>query len=106
MDDGKFGGGSALTNGIVLRANNGDMTNIWNVKSNGEIALLAFDAQYADKAPAGLNGFRFRNTYGGQSKHGVVIRLGFSEKLELLVQDDLTGLDGFTMMAQGHVVTD
>jgi hypothetical protein len=108
MDDAKFGGITRLTKGIVLRTNHqdGTYTNHWNSKSNGEFALIAFDATYTDKAPAGQNGFRLRNTYAGQSKHGVTIRLAPGETLELLVQDNLTGLTDLGFMAQGHVVTD
>jgi len=102
MDDGKFGGIDALDNGVVLRLSNGVMQNIWNVKTNGDIALLAFDAQYTDKSPAGENGFRFRNTYAGQSKHGVALRLAPGDTLEILIQDNLTGLTKFNMLAQGH----
>jgi len=107
MDDGEFGGlGVPLTYGVVLRVNNGVMSNIWNVKSNGEIGLLAFDANYTDKAPGGSYGYRFRNTYAGQSKHGVTIRLEPGDTLEILIQDDLSDLEIFNIMAQGHVVTD
>jgi hypothetical protein len=108
MDDAKFGGISALTKGMVLRRNNADgtFTNYWNVKSNGEIRLLAFDANYASKAPSGFFGFNFRNTYGGQSKHGVVIRLATGQSMQVVVQDDLTDLAEMFMMAQGHIVTD
>lgn len=105
MDDSKFGGITTLTNGIVLRRSDGVMTNIWNAKSNGEISLMTFDFQYTDKAPAGSYGARFRNTFAGQSKHGVTIRLEPGDTLELIVQDDLTDLEDFIMMAQGHVVT-
>lgn len=103
MDDGKFGGLDALINGVFLRLNNGVMSNYWNVKSNGDLSLLSFDTMYTDKAPAGQFGYRFRNSYAGQDKHGVIIRLGLGETLELVVQDDLTGLLDFRMMAQGHV---
>lgn len=106
MDDGKFGGISALTNGIVLRHNNHVLQNIWNAKTNGELALLTYDTSYSDKAPSGSYGFNFRNTFAGPSKHGVTLRLEPGDTLEILIQDDLTGLDSFKMMAQGHVVTD
>ena len=102
MDDGKFGGIAALTNGCVLRKNNGVITNLWNVKTNADLALLCFDFSYSDKAPGGQYGANFRNSYAGQGQHGVVIELLPGEYLELLVQDDLTGLDEFKMMAQGH----
>lgn len=106
MDDGKFGGINALTNGIVLRRNNGYISNIYNIKNNGDFALVAFDVDYSDKAPAGTFGLRVRSTFAGQDKHGVAIRLAAGESLELLIQDDLTDLTSFRILAQGHIVTD
>ena len=53
MDDGKFGGIAALTNGIVLRSKNGTYLNIFNVKTNGDFAQRAFDRTYVSKPPAG-----------------------------------------------------
>lgn len=108
MDDALFGSLAALTNGVLLRKNigGGDYVNYWNCKTNGELALECFDFAYTTKAPAGSFGARFRNTYAGQAKHGVTIRLAPTDTLELVVQDDLTGLEAFNMMAQGHYVTD
>lgn len=106
MTDELFGSMAALTNGIVLRRNNDVISNIWNMKTNGALALMCFDATYPDKLPTGVYAFRFRNTFAGQSKHGVTIRLDPGDTLELLVQDDLTDLTDFQMIAQGHVVTD
>ncbi len=107
MDDSKFGDiAGGLTDGVVLRVNNGDMQNIWNVKTNGEFGLLCFDSAYTPRAPAGSEGFRFRNTYAGPSKHGVTLRLEVNDTLEVLIQDNLSTLEEFLMMAQGHVVTD
>ena len=102
MDDGKFGGISALTNGVVLRKNDGVMKNLWNVKTNADLELICFNFNYSDKAPGGQFGANFRNTFGGQGAHGVVLELLPGEYLEVLIQDDLTGLDEFRMMAQGH----
>ena len=102
MDDGKFGGIAALTKGIVLRKNDGVISNLWNAKTNADLALICYNFQYSDKAPGGQFGCNFRNTYAGQGAHGVILNLLPGEYLELLVQDDLTGLDEFTMMAQGH----
>ena len=102
MDDGKFGGIPALTNGIVLRKNDGVITNYWNIKTNADLALLCFDFSYSDKAPGGQFGCNWRNTYGGQGAHGVVLEIAPAEYLEILIQDDLTGLDDFKMLAQGH----
>ena len=102
MDDGKFGGITALTNGVVLRKTDGVITNLWNVKTNADLQLLCYDFSYSDKAPGGQFGCNWRNSYAGQGNHGVVLELLPGEYLEVLIQDDLTGLDSFTMMAQGH----
>lgn len=107
MDDAKFGGLTELDVGIVLRKNNGVFENYWNAKTNGELSIIcASDFFYTDRAPAGSFGARFRNTFAGQEKHGVTVRLEPGDILELLVQDDLTGLEIFRLMAQGHLVTD
>lgn len=104
MDDGKFGGLTALTNGCYMRKSDGIIQNYWNVKSNGELALLGYDLSYSDAAPGGSYGARFRVTYAGQDKHGVTIRLDPDERLELVVQDNLTGLEVFHVISAGHVV--
>ena len=104
IDDALFGNLAPLTNGVVLRHNNTVIDNIWNVKTNGDLGLLCFDAMTTDRAPAGSFGFRFRNTYAGQNKHGVAIRLSPGETLEILIQDNLAALESFVMMAQGHIV--
>lgn len=105
MDDGRFGGLPALTRGIVFRKRqaNGNYTNYWNVKSNGRFAELTFSTRYADRAPAGVYGFTSRLAYGGEDKHGVPIVLRQNEALQLIIQDDLTGLLSFTATAQGHI---
>jgi hypothetical protein len=104
MDDSLFGGKAALVNGIVLRHNNGTMTNLWNVKSNGDIALICFDANYHETGPAASKySLRYRNTYAGQDKHGVTLRLCPGDVLEILVQDTMLN-ESFKMMAQGHFV--
>lgn len=107
MDDALFGGIDALAKGIVLRKNNGIIQNYWNAKSNGELALICGkDLDYTTKSPAGFFGARFRSSYAGQEKHGVTIRLEPADTLEILIQDDLTDLTAFRMIAQGHIVTD
>jgi hypothetical protein len=109
MDDGKFGGISALTNGVVLRKKDGSYHNIFNVKTNGEFAQRAYDRDYVAKPPAGTgHSMIVRRTFGGQSKNGVVIRLDGDtpDELEVIIRDNLTGLSHFHVIAQGHVVTD
>lgn len=108
MDDAKFGGLTALANGIIFRKRNGTYKNIFNIKSNADFALHAYDISYSDKAPAGFFGFRSRRTFGGQEKNGVVLRLSAAEndQAQVIVRDDLRGLTKFEAVVQGHIVTD
>lgn len=101
-----FGNIAALTNGIVLRKRDGEIFNIFNVKSNEGIAAIAFDFNvYASSHPTqGIDGFQSRLTFAGQNKMGVTVRLAINEDLELIVQDDLTGLVSLTMIAEGSLV--
>jgi hypothetical protein len=101
-----FGDLTALTNGIVLRRNNGVVNNIWNVKKNSEFSNLAFDFDIfaASNPSSGIDGLKCRYTFAGQDKHGVAVRLATGETLEVLIQDDITGLDSFHIIAQGHLV--
>jgi len=102
MDDGKFGGISALTRGLVLRIVNGIQVNIFNFKTNSDIKQFCYDLTYSDKAAAGLHGLSARMSFGGNDKHGVVLRLDGLDALQWIVQDDLTGLTSLHASAQGH----
>lgn len=107
MDDSKFGGADALARGCVLRKRNGDYDNEANWKCNGDIGLFAGTAPiYTDKAGGGLNGAYFEIKFAGQGNRGVTRRLEPGDVLEVLIQDNLTGLSSFRMMAQGHIVED
>lgn len=107
MDDSKFGGIAALTNGCVLRRSGSRFTNYGNVKKNKDIGLYAGKAiDYTDKAGGGEYSMSFEFLFSGQENHGVTIRLEPGDILEVLIQDDLTDLSSFEMLAQGHIVTD
>jgi hypothetical protein len=108
MDFTTFGSETALLNGVVVRIKNSDGTfqNLFNFKSNSDFFEQGFDHAFLD--PKGGNtipGFTSRVTWGGQSKHGVVIRLdgALDEELQIIVQDDLlNGNTRFHLTAQGH----
>ncbi len=104
MDDGKFGGIPSLTNGFVLRVEDGYYKNIFVVNDNGGFAERCYDTGYSDKAPAGLYGFKARRTFGGQDKNGVVVRLNGTDRdcITTVIQDDLTDLTKLAVVAQGH----
>ena len=108
MADELYGGGTALTNGLVCRVNNSQDFNVFNVKTNGEWAIRTFDASYTDKPPAGSFGFRVRRTFGGQAKAGVVVRITSDDddEFQFIVQDDLTFLEVHNIVCQGSEVLD
>jgi hypothetical protein len=107
MDSSKFAGGSALVRGVVFRHKNDIKNNIFNVKTNGELGERAYDIEYDSKAPAGVFGFRCRRSFGGQDKNGVVIRIygDRSDEVQVIIQDDLTGINHIHFIVQGHVTT-
>ncbi len=102
----EFGDLAALTNGIVLRRTDSLTRNIWNAKSNLEMLNLAYDLTFYSAIGTGLDGLGVRYTFAGQDKHGVAVRLGAGESLEMIIQDNLTGLTQFRVLAQGHIVQD
>lgn len=108
MDTGKFGDISGLSSGFVLRTKRNNMFhNLFNAKTNGEIIERCYDATFSDKAPAGVSSVSFRRTFAGQSKNGAAIRLSAdtTDQLQILIQDDATGLTFMHVVVQGHVVT-
>jgi len=104
----EFGDLGALSRGCnMAMMNNGSITNLWNVKTNAELAGMMYDIYLLKEDKAfDANGLIGRMTYAGQSKHGVVLRIGGGEYLRFTVQDNLTDLLSFRIMAQGHAVID
>lgn len=108
IDLGKFGDLPALTRGIVFRRVDGVIQNIFNAKSNADIANIAYDFTVYDATnpSQGVDGFVSRLTFAGQNKIGVVLRIGQNDNLEMIIQDDLTGLLKLSVILEGHVVED
>ena len=109
VDLSKFGdivGG--LTNGIVIRKRDGTFNNIFNAKTNAALAGIMFDfvVQAKTNPAQGQDGFIGRLTFAGQNKMGVTVRVGPDEDLECIIQDDLTTLETFTIIAEGSVVSE
>lgn len=102
----EFGDLPALTRGIVLRKKKADGTfnNIFTAKTNKDLQRLMYDIAAFDTGGffGGVEGLAGRLTFAGANKLGVAIRLEENEALELLVQDDLTGLVAFRINAEGH----
>jgi len=108
VDLSKFGDLSALTNGLLLRQKNGDIYNIFNVKTNSELAGVSYDWKpYAATNPSqGQDGYVCRLTWASQGKMGAVVRLPIGEDLELIVQDNLLGITDFVVTAEGSLALD
>lgn len=110
MDFSTFGSENPLINGCVVRVKNSDGTfkNLFNFKANAGLIGQGFDYAFLQNIGNNLRGFASRITWGGQSKHGVVIRLDGSigEELQIVIQDDLTSGSNveFRVQAQGHEV--
>ena len=103
-----FGNIAELAKGLSLRKRNGTFKNVFNVKTNGEIAgtMLDWYPFAATNPQQGIDGFTARLTFAGPEKLGVAIRLPIGEDLETWVQDNLLGITSFRMYAEGHVVED
>ena len=103
---GLFGDQPILTNGLVFRKRDGRFKNIFNFKSNDEMANTMFDWDIlsASNPSQGVDGFKGRLTFAGQSKIGVTVRLGPGEDGELWVQDDLQLITRLRIIAEGHIV--
>lgn len=106
MDDGTFGGLTALTNGIVCQLVEEGIGkhNLWTAKTNGKLQLITGHLNYTDKAPAGANGINA--DWEVSIDNGVTIRLTPGDTLKIIIQDDLTGLNSFKIWVYGHLVTD
>jgi hypothetical protein len=106
MDDAKFGGITALTNGVAVRATtaSGRTVVFANWKANKDLKLDMHDVEYSTKAPSGFFGLNGRWTF---TRSEVVAELDGDaspvQKMEVLIQDTLTGLDTFEIKAQGRV---
>jgi hypothetical protein len=104
MDDGTFGGVPALTNGVVIRIfTNGEYASAAIWKTNGDIASDMYDTVYVAKPPSGT-GYGFRARWTLEAMHAVVELNGDNgDILEVVVQDDISGLINFKMKAQGRL---
>lgn len=108
MDDAKFGGITALTNGVMIRGVDSVSSNyltfsVW--QKNSDFNLDAFTTNYAAKAPSGFYGYS--GTMNIHDKYTSIVRLANTATetiyMEVLVQDDLSTLDTFEIKVHGHI---
>ena len=108
MDDGKFWWIASLTNGLVCRVKDWYYKNLFVVSDNGWWRERCFDIAYSDKAPAWTYWFGCIKRFNWQDNHWVVIRLDWdtNDQLQIIIQDNLTGLTKLAIVAQWHTVVD
>lgn len=101
-----FGDQAALSKGLVMRRTDGIYNNLFNVKTNRDIATIMDWTPYvATKPSEGVDGFVGKLSLAGAANLGVAIRVGTGEDLESLVQDDLSiTITSLKIMILGHVV--
>ena len=104
MDDGKFGGIAALTRGIIFRIvkDDGRRFNICNAKNNGDLGLFFDNKVYSDKGGGG-GVYSVEFTWKTTADDGAVINIEAGDQIEVIIQDDLTGLVTFRIWAFGHL---
>jgi len=103
-DDGNFGGIGALKNGVTLHqhASTGVRV-IANWKTGGDMVECMYDIDYRARAGAGVWGVRGRWTFTKAGVNYVLHGRAHTDKLECIIQDDLSDLTSFEMRAQGYV---
>ena len=106
-DDSRFGDiAGGLTNGCVLRGYNAEAglyRTFTNWKSNFDIKMDMFNLPNTDKAGAGNFGTNGRGSIRDGTGASPRLVGANDDYLELLVQDDLTGLIKFNLKGQGHI---
>lgn len=104
-DDTKFGDLDRLTNGVVIRSYDGVTDSYYtftNWKDNSEIAFN-METQYNPKTGGGKFGFNGIGQILGRTGAVPELRGQEGDYLELLVQDDLSGLFNFRVKLLGHL---
>ena len=104
-DDSKFGNVASLTNGCALRGYSGatgQYRTFTNWKNNSDIKMDMFDLNYTDKAGGGNFGSNGRGSLKIGTGAIAEIDESAGDFVELLIQDDLSGLIKFNLKGQGH----
>lgn len=104
-DFGKFGDiATGLAKGIIVRVVNGTTRNLFNIKTNGDMAVIAYDVAFYDAAKFGNYGIGVRLTFGSLGKHGTSFKITPGDAIEVIIQDDLSGLVSMKAIAEGYVI--
>ena len=104
MDSGKFGGITALTNGIFFRVVNGGTKNLSLIVNNTGFSEFGFDVVYDPKAAAGVYGLIAKKNYN--ETNGTLLKIdgASGDEIECHIRDDLTGLTLMAVTICGRVI--
>jgi len=94
---------NGITRGVQIRRVDGTYQNIINFKTNMELKEILYDLQIQTVANNAQDGLTARFILTNLEQ---VVRIGAGEDLQVVIQDDLTSLTSFTMIAEGSEVTD
>lgn len=103
MDDAKFGGLVALTNGVLVRRKNGGTKNLSIIVNNTGFYEFGYDIEYSNKAPAGLYGFRARKNLTEVNGITGILYGKDDDEFQVIINDNLTGLNQFTCNLHGYI---
>ena len=92
-----------ITRGVQIRRVDGTYQNIVNFKTNGDMKNIMYDIAIQAASGNQQDGLTGRFTL---SALGAVVRIGEGEDLQIIIQDDLTSLGSFTIIAEGSEVVD
>ena len=104
-DISKFGGITKLAKGIVIRRVDGNVTTFGLISNNGGFKQYGYEVEYNDRAGAGglysVEVFKDIRKVNGSP---VVLYGATADELQILVQDNLTGLTEMTCVLHGYIV--
>lgn len=100
-DDGKFGGITALTNGIYFRRANGVIQNLGNHKTNQSFREYGYTLDYPSKAPSGTYATSLSKRLIDSHTQEMRVDPRRGDYIKAVVRDNLTGLARLTVSLLG-----
>lgn len=103
-DISKFGGGNALSNGIVARRIDGDIATFFLISNNGGFKQYGYSVDYNDRAGgAGLYSVEAFKDLRMTNGAPIFLEGITQDEFQVYVPDNLTGLTEMTCVAHGYI---
>lgn len=104
-DNGLFGDLAALTNGVVVRVYKGGLglyRTVTNWRTNSDMVTDFYNVTYAARSGGG-GAFGTNGQFSILNSGSIIVLNGDDgDLMEILIQDDLSGLNSYVIKAQGH----